>query len=118
MAAEPSRTEWSVRAPGRPALVGQSWLPPSPPRAAIFIVHGLAEHSGRYAATAAVLAAAGFAVHAVDYRGHGRSEGGRVHVDRIEDYVADVRAALEEVRCRHPARPRFILGHSQGGLVA
>ncbi|HYU41833.1 MAG TPA: alpha/beta hydrolase [Vicinamibacteria bacterium] len=117
MAADLVRSEWAVRAPGGPALFGQSWRPRTP-RAAILIVHGLAEHSERYAATAAALADAGFAVHAVDYRGHGKSEGGRVHVDRIEDYVADVRAALQEVRCRPPAQPLFILGHSQGGLVA
>jgi acylglycerol lipase len=118
MAADLVASEWAVRAPGGPALFGQSWRPRTPPRAAILIVHGLAEHSGRYAATAAALTNAGFAVHAVDYRGHGKSEGGRVHVDRIEDYVADVRAALEEVRRRPPARPLFLLGHSQGGLVA
>ena len=118
MAADLVRSEWAVRARGGPALFGQSWRPMTSPHAAVLIVHGLAEHSGRYADTAAVLAGAGFAVHAVDYRGHGRSEGGRVHVDRIEDYVADVRAALEEVRRRPPARPLFILGHSQGGLVA
>jgi acylglycerol lipase len=118
MAADLVRSEWAVRAPGGPALFGQSWRPMTPPHAAVLIVHGLAEHSGRYAATASVLAGAGFAVHAVDYRGHGRSEGGRVHVDRIGDYVADVRAALEEVRRRPPARPLFVLGHSQGGLVA
>jgi acylglycerol lipase len=118
MAADLVRSEWAVRAPGGPALFGQSWGPRTPPRVAILIVHGLAEHSGRYAATAAALADAGFAVHAVDYRGHGRSQGGRVHVDRIEDYVADARAALEEVRRRPPARPVFVLGHSQGGLIA
>jgi alpha-beta hydrolase superfamily lysophospholipase len=68
--------------------------------------------------TAAALNDAGFAVHSVDYRGHGRSEGRRVHVDDVEDYVADVRAALEEVRRRNPGVPVFLLGHSQGGLIA
>ncbi|HEY8151331.1 MAG TPA: lysophospholipase [Vicinamibacteria bacterium] len=118
MATDLVRSEWAVRAPGGPALFGQSWGPRTPSRAAILIVHGLAEHSGRYSATAAALADAGFAVHAVDYRGHGRSQGGRVHVDHIEDYVADVSAALDEVRRRPPARPVFVLGHSQGGLLA
>jgi lysophospholipase len=84
----------------------------------VLVVHGLAEHSGRYGLTAAALNDAGFAVHAVDYRGHGRSEGRRVHVDDVDDYVADVRAALEEVRRRHPGVPVFLLGHSQGGLIA
>ena len=118
MAADLADREWRVRAPGGPLLIGESWHPPTPPRAAILIVHGLGEHSGRYGATAAALGTAGFAVHAVDYRGHGRSEGRRVHVDDVDDYVADVRAALEEVRRRDPGVPVFLLGHSQGGLIA
>ena len=118
MAPDLVRREWAVRAPGGPALFGQSWLPPTSPRAGILIVHGLAEHSGRYAVTADDLARAGFAVHAVDYRGHGRSEGPRVHVERIEDYVADVQAALDYVRSQHSGLPLFVLGHSQGALVA
>jgi acylglycerol lipase len=111
-------TEWTVRTPGGLVLCGQSWTPPASPRAAILIVHGLAEHSGRYAATAAVLAGAGFAVHAIDYRGHGRSEGRRVHVDDVDDYVADAQAGLTEARRRSPGVPVFLLGHSQGGLIA
>ena len=118
MAADLADREWTVRAPGGPLLFGQSWDPVTPPRAAILIVHGLAEHSGRYGLTAAALNDAGFGMHAVDYRGHGRSEGRRVHVDDVDDYVADVRAALEEVRRRNPGRPVFLLGHSQGGLIA
>jgi alpha-beta hydrolase superfamily lysophospholipase len=118
MAGDLGDREWTVRAPGGPLLFGESWRPPASPHAAILIVHGLGEHSGRYGATAAVLNTAGFAVHAVDYRGHGRSEGRRVHVDDVDDYVADVRAALEEVRRRDPGVPVFLLGHSQGGLIA
>jgi alpha-beta hydrolase superfamily lysophospholipase len=118
MVANLADREWTVRAPGGPLLFGQSWDPVTPPRAAVLIVHGLGEHIGRYGRTAAALNEAGFAVHAVDYRGHGRSEGRRVHVDDVDDYVADVRAALEEVRRRNPGRPVFLLGHSQGGLIA
>jgi alpha-beta hydrolase superfamily lysophospholipase len=111
--------EWTARAPGGPVLLGQSWAPSASPRAAILIVHGLGgEHSGRYAATAAVLAGAGLAVHALDYRGHGRSEGRRVHVDDVDDYVADVQAGLAEARRRSPGVSVFLLGHSQGGLIA
>ena len=116
MTADPG--EWTVRAAGGPALFARSWPPPTPSHAAILIVHGLGEHSGRYDWTAAGLNDAGFTVHALDYRGHGRSEGGRVHVDDIDDYVADVRAALDEVRRRRPRGPVFLLGHSQGGLIA
>lgn len=118
MAADLVDREWTVRASGGPLLFGQSWGPATSPRAAILIVHGLAEHTGRYGMTAAALNDAGFAVHAVDCRGHGRSEGRRVHVEDVGDYVADVRAALEEVRRRDPGLPVFLLGHSQGGLIA
>jgi len=110
--------EWTVRAPGGLVLYGQSWAPAASPRAAILVVHGLGEHSGRYATTAAVLTAAGFAVHALDYRGHGRSEGRRVHVDHIDAYVADVQAGLAETRRRSAGLSVFLLGHSQGGLIA
>src|SRR4029453_8044204 len=94
MTADLVATEWTVRAPGGPVLYGQSWAPAASPGAAVLVVHGLAEHSGRYASTAAVLAGAGFAVHALDYRGHGRSDGRRVHVDDVADYVAAVQAGL------------------------
>jgi acylglycerol lipase len=109
--------EWTLREAGGPLLFVRSWLPPSSARAAIVVVHGLAEHGGRYAATAASLVKAGFAVHAVDYRGHGESEGARVHVDSVGEYVADVREGLDAVRRRHPGLPVFLLGHSQGGLI-
>lgn len=111
------RDKWTVHAPDGPELFAQSWLPAGVARAAVLIVHGLAEHSGRYDATATELALADFAVHAVDYRGHGLSEGIRVHVDSLDEYVADAKAALEAVRSRHPTLPVFLLGHSQGGLV-
>jgi len=117
MTAELTANEWTVPAPGGLVLYGRSWAPAASPRAAILVVHGLGEHSGRYASTAAVLAGAGFAVHAIDYRGHGRSEGRRVHVDDVDDYVADVQAGLTEARRRSPGVSVFLLGHSQGGLV-
>ena len=116
--ADLAANEWTMPGPDGLVLYGRSWAAPATPRAAILIIHGLGEHSGRYAATAAVLAAAGFAVHALDYRGHGRSEGPRVHVDDVADYVADVESGLVETRSRSPGVPVFLLGHSQGGLVA
>jgi alpha-beta hydrolase superfamily lysophospholipase len=109
--------EWSVRATGGPRLHGRSWRPAGQARAAILIVPGLAEHSGRYVATAAALVASGYAVHALDYRGHGTSEGPRVHVDDVAEYVADVRAGIDEVRGQDGGRPLFLLGHSQGALI-
>jgi lysophospholipase len=86
------------------------------------IVHGLAEHGGRYRKTAEALAAEGLAVYAGDLRAHGMSadppRAGRVHVDRFDDYLDDVSAFVDLARSRHGDRPLFVLGHSMGGLVS
>ncbi|MDX1648530.1 MAG: alpha/beta hydrolase [Myxococcota bacterium] len=97
-------------------LFRRAWLPEAP-RRALLLVHGYAEHSGRYEALAAWLAARGAAVHAYDHRGHGRSGGRRCHVGRFEEYLDDLETLLEEVREAHPELPVFLVGHSMGGLV-
>ncbi|KAH8066617.1 hypothetical protein JL722_1064 [Aureococcus anophagefferens] len=68
----------------------RAWTPAAAPRATVLLVHGFAEHSGRYGALGAALAAAGYAVVALDHQGHGRSEGCRGHVERFAHYVDDV----------------------------
>ncbi len=98
-------------------LFEQSWLPDGPPKAAIVIVHGYAEHSGRYAHVAELLVASGYAVHAFDLRGHGRSEGRRTFVRSLGQHVADVEGFVARVRQREPGVPVFLLGHSMGGTV-
>lgn len=81
------------------------------------LVHGYAEHSGRYEEMATWFAARGWAVHGFDLRGHGRSEGARCHVDRFEDFLDDLALVLEFVRSAHPDLPITITGHSMGGLI-
>ena len=51
----------------------RTWLPEGAPHAALLLVHGMAEHSGRYSDFAAFMAENGYAVRAYDQRGHGRS---------------------------------------------
>lgn len=97
-------------------LYWQAWSP-ARPRAALLLVHGLAEHSGRYAHVARRFAAAGYASVALDYRGHGRSPGPRVHVDSFDAWCDDVSAGLALVRRLHPGLPLVPVGHSQGGLL-
>jgi acylglycerol lipase len=96
----------------------QSWAPAADPEAIVLISHGAAEHSGRYAWAAGELAARGLAVYAVDHRGHGRSDGPRAYIDRLENAVADLHALGDFARDRHPGVPVFLLGHSMGGLIA
>lgn len=86
------------------------------PRARVVLVHGYAEHMGRYAHVIEALNGAGFEVHAFDLRGHGRSEGVRGHVLRFQDYLDDLDLFLAELP--QDALPLFLLGHSLGGLLS
>lgn len=96
----------------------QAWLPQGDPRTVVLLAHGGAEHSGRYEWTAGELVARGQAVYAIDHRGHGRSQGPRAYVDRLEHAVADLNTLSDLARERHPGVPCFLLGHSMGGLIA
>lgn len=84
----------------------------------VVLVHGLAEHSGRYAPLALRLVAEGYAVSALDLRGHGRSDGQRVYIDSFRQHLQDVAQFFQYVRSEQPQRPYFLFGHSMGGLIA
>lgn len=99
-------------------LFTRHWRPDGEARALVVLVHGLHEHSGRYAYLASALMRRGLAVHALDLRGHGQSEGRRGQVDHVDEFVDDVHALLREAREEAGDRPLFLLGHSMGGLVA
>jgi len=111
----PLHAESLLSEPGALRLFAQSWMPVDEPRAVLAIVHGLAEHSGRYAPVGYELAALGFGVHALDLRGHGRSEGPAAYVRSVAEYLDDVDRFLKHAR--RPDRPLFVLGHSLGGTV-
>lgn len=98
-------------------LFVQGWRPEPPPKAAVALVHGYAEHSARYGEMAAFLCARGYAVHSYDQRGYGRSEGRRAYVDAFDQYVVDLHTFMQTVRAREPGRPVFLMGHSMGGAV-
>ncbi|XP_025106201.1 monoglyceride lipase-like isoform X3 [Pomacea canaliculata] len=88
------------------------------PRALVFISHGAAEHCLYYSPLALQLKNAGCYVFAHDHVGHGQSEGDRVHVNDIHEYVDDVFYHLDMVSERFPDIPKFIIGHSMGGAIA
>ena len=96
----------------------QSWLPEVDPRAAVVIAHGASEHSDRYLHVAARLVAEGYAVYAIDHRGHGRSEGSRALIDRIANTVTDLDALVVLAAAQHPDAQIFLLGHSMGATIA
>lgn len=98
-------------------LYGQGWLPEGAPRAAVCLVHGLGEHSGRYSHVAAALNQAGYALLAFDLRGHGKSPGQRGHAPSWDVLLDDITLLLQEAAQRFPDYPRFLYGHSLGGIL-
>jgi len=99
-------------------LYWQAWLPEETPKAVVVLAHGLAEHSGRYAHVAEHLVAHGYAVYALDHRGHGRSQGRRSQVGRMDYLVDDLHRFAAQVRLDQPGKAYFLLGHSMGGGIA
>jgi len=106
------------RAAGGLELWYQCWRPEAEATATLAILHGLGEHSGRYANVVNHLIPRGYAVYGYDLRGHGRSPGKRGHINSWGEYRADAHAFLRMVREQQPDRPLFLLGHSLGSLIA
>ena len=92
------------------------WQPAGDPRAAVLLIHGLGEHSGRYEHVGGHLAAAGFDVVSLDNRGFGGSGGKRAYVDSFSQFQDDVEDQLAEVR--QLGLPTVLLGHSLGALIS
>ena len=96
----------------------RAWEGPNA-RAAIVVVHGLGEHSGRYAEFGSRMAGYGISTFAMDLRGHGLSEGRRGHVASFDVFLQELDRFRREVEGLADFRvPMFLLGHSLGGLIA
>jgi len=93
------------------------WLPEGEPSAVLTVVHGYAEHSGRYENVATHFTGEGYAVYAYDHRGHGESGGKRAYTDRFDYFVDDLRLFLDIVKKDQPGKKIFLLGHSMGGAI-
>ncbi len=87
--------------------------PTGAPKADVLLIHGYADHMGRYHHVAKALVDAGYRVFGLDLRGHGVAEGRRGHVRRWTEYSQDVDAAVAAI-----GSAPFIVAHSAGGLVA
>jgi alpha-beta hydrolase superfamily lysophospholipase len=98
-------------------LYFQAWQLENEQKGVICLVHGLGEHSGRYAHWADLLNQAGYSLLSYDLRGHGKSGGKRGHVTSFDDYLADTGLLLKEANDRFPGVPCFLYGHSLGGLI-
>ena len=108
------------RFPGRKnlSLYHQSWQPDGIPIAVLVVIHGLAEHSGRYLNLVNYFVPRGYAVCTYDLRGHGKSEGRRGYVERFSYYLDDTKTFIEKVCREHEHTKVFMVGHSMGGTIA
>jgi alpha-beta hydrolase superfamily lysophospholipase len=100
----------------------RTWLPEGFVRAVVVIAHGASEHSARYARFAGVLTAAGYAVYAIDHRGHGATsaatgvgQAGPRGWDGMVDDLKELLAIAEEA---HPEVPAVLFGHSMGSFLS
>lgn len=94
------------------------WLPEGKATGVVVLIHGLAEHAGRYASVAERLAGERYAVYALDLRGHGLSLGRRIYMNSFEEHLADVGQVIRQAQAEQPGLPLFLFGHSMGGLIA
>ncbi len=95
----------------------QKWIADKA-KAAIILVHGVGEHSGRYENLLKSLADKKISVFAIDHRGHGKSDGKRGHIDSFMDYVYDLKLFLEFIKEENKGLPVILFGHSMGGVIA
>jgi len=98
-------------------LFGQCWSPNGEPAGVVCLIHGLGEHSGRYAYLASALSTANFATITFDLRGHGKSEGKRGDAPSYEANLKDLDILIHEAGQRFPGIPCFLLGHSLGATI-
>jgi alpha-beta hydrolase superfamily lysophospholipase len=94
------------------------WPADATPWADVVVVHGLAEHSGRYEDVGRWLSSAGIEVTGYDLRGFGGSAGRRAWVDRWGQHLDDLEDRVTAIRDAARGRPVVVYGHSLGGLVA
>lgn len=109
-----SETDYGLTRDGLVQL--RRYWPAEPMTAAVLLIHGIAEHSGRYEHVGRFFSARGLATVAIDLRGFGHSGGRRAHVDSFAQYLDDVEDQMACVRAL--GVPVALLGHSMGGLIA
>lgn len=114
--------EFQHRFPGGQQGLVRCWRPKGAAKALLQVVHGMSEHSARYARLAEALIGEGYAVYAHDLPGHGPhcEPGMRGHFgDRRGWRVAlsSIREVQRLAQREHPARPLVMLGHSMGSFL-
>ncbi len=99
------------------------YYPKSEVKATLLIVHGMSEHSGRYAEFAEYLTTQGIVVLTYDHLGHGKT------VKSAEEFgffdkkypmqalLKDTVMMADMLKSKYPNVPHFIMGHSMGSII-
>jgi alpha-beta hydrolase superfamily lysophospholipase len=111
-------TEYEWLSHEKKRVFAQSWVPDDQPKGMISLVHGMGEHSGRYARWAGLFAEAGYGMLAADLPGHGRTEGRTAYVKSYQVLLNQVDLTLQKSAELYPGVPRILYGHSMGGNIA
>lgn len=99
------------------------WLPEGEAIAVLQIIHGMAEHGGRYARLAQALTDAGYAVYAQDLPGHGRTARAPDELGHFADHngwnfaLGQINQLRQHIEHAHKNLPLFVLGHSMGSFL-
>lgn len=93
------------------------------PKAIVAIVHGMAEHSARYDRFAKTLNKSGYAVIAIDLRGHGKTtkndiKGYFAKKNGMKIVLHDISQLIKKAKLEYPDIPVILLGHSMGSIFA
>lgn len=119
MSTDPTRVDF--RSAGDVTIAAYRWDPAGEPRAIAQLVHGVGDHSLRYARVAEALTASGYVVYAHDHRGHGNTnpspaEQGVLGESGWGELVADVGRMGARAREEHPGLALALIAHSLGSF--
>lgn len=94
----------------------RDWPSAGTARGTVVLVHGIAEHSGRYERAGDLLSEAGLAVRSFDLAGFGGSGGARGDIVDWSEYHDQIERHV--VWARAQGLPVVLMGHSMGGNLA
>lgn len=94
----------------------KEWAAPQP-KAYVFIIHGLGEHSGSYENTCKALNAQGISCFSTDLIGHGQSSGQRGYVPSLQEFIRQIDFVIAHIVDHFKIEKLHVLSHSMGGLI-